>query len=146
MLELNRLPSIEAQLAEWIDLMVARDTLKNLKILPSATLRWKCFEVHCRWTNWRKVTSQEVHALEVARIHIPEGLRERGWFRTFVALLKRMSPTDGIIVEEASQARNPWMRGALCSWGFCELSEGTDWLDLRLLLCRCAQQTAKPGD
>jgi len=76
---LKRLPGIEAQLVEWIDLMEAKDTLKGLPASSSATLKWKGFEVHCRWTNWREVDAQKVHALEVARIRIPEKLRGREW-------------------------------------------------------------------
>lgn len=112
--------------------MVAKDKLTGLPASSSATLRWKGFEVHCRWTRWREVDAQHVHSLEVARIRIPEELRGRGWFRTFISFLKRASPTDGIIVEEAHQASNPWMRDALTSWGFRELSEETYWFDLRL--------------
>lgn len=132
--ELRRLPSIEAQVVEWIDLMVEKDRLAGLKGLPavsSVTMRWRGAEVYCRWTKRREVDTQKVRAFEVANIQIPERLRGRGWFRTFIALLKAVSPTDGIIVEEAHQTSNTWMRDTLTSWGFRELFEETYWFDLR---------------
>jgi len=48
-----------------------------------------------------------------------------------ILLLEKVSPTDGIIIEEAHQTSNPWMRNALTSWGFRELFEETYWFDLR---------------
>lgn len=144
--ELKRLPSIEAQVVEWIDLMVARDTVNEFTLIPSATLRWAGVEVHCRWSKWREVDGQKVRAFEVARINVPEKLRGRGWFRTFISLLKKVSPSDGIIVEEAHQTRNPWMRSALTSWGFRELFKETYWFDMRRPLCRCPHQTTNSED
>lgn len=113
--------------------MVENDRLYSGKELShNIWLKWKGFGVYFRWCRCREIADTKVLSLELANIGIPKPLRGRSWFRTFIALLKKISPTDAIIIEEDSNALNPWMGKTLKSWGFWELSEETYWFELRL--------------
>jgi hypothetical protein len=127
---IERIPSIEAQTMEWINLMVENDRFHSGDELPrNVWLKWKGFEVYVRWTTWREVRGKKVLALDLANIRIPKRFRGRSWFRIYVELLRKISPTDGIVVEEVSDTLNPWMKGALNSWGFKELFTDTYWIE-----------------
>jgi hypothetical protein len=117
---------------EWVDLMSQSDKSPEAsRLFWGKWLEWGGTNVYVRWTHHREIAGRPVFSLDLANIHVAHQLRGRGWFRTFIQLLKKVSPTDGIYIESASHVANPWMRKTLRSWGFDEVFPEDYWFDLR---------------
>lgn len=115
-----RLPSVETQLIEWVSVMSGSE----VDGLRSLWLRRKGFHVYVRWAR-KAIDGREATSLDLANIEIPIGARGRGWFKNFIALMKAISPREGVYIEAAANPANFWMHDALLRWGFVEVGEGS---------------------
>ncbi|NCT68493.1 MAG: hypothetical protein GXC76_12765 [Rhodanobacteraceae bacterium] len=93
-----KLPSVEAQLATWIQ---AVD--QNL-VNRSLTLMRGGFTVYVRKSR-RTLDGSNVTTLDIASINIHERHRGRGWFRAFRSVAESLNPWDATYYECVNNQR-----------------------------------------
>lgn len=107
MREVDRLPSVEAQLFKWFEI----DSRYGIRspFDYSGTNRFlegNGFRLYVRGMRFGYGT-RELWVLALARVELAEPLRSRGWFGVFLDLMWHLMPHDALLAE---QVINPRLR------------------------------------
>ncbi|MBU8977752.1 hypothetical protein JI752_016510 [Lysobacter sp. MMG2] len=107
---LLRLPSVEAQLLAWMQLVETHLVSRCL------TLRRGGFRLYVRRSTWSLPGMGEAAiTLDLANVFLTPALRGRGWFQCLLGLVDATNPWDATLVEAV---HNPRLAQFLRSSGF----------------------------
>jgi hypothetical protein len=84
---LLRLPSLEAQLAAWID------GVDQGLVSRCLHLRRNGFQLYVRKSR-RDIEGMDMTTLDIASLGIPKKLQGRGWFQSFRSIAQALNPWD----------------------------------------------------
>lgn len=87
-----RLPSLEAQLAAWVEAVGRAVVSERLH------LRRNGFRLYVR-RSLREIEGRTIQTLDIAAIEIPKRFRGRGWFRSFRTIAEALNPWDATYYE-----------------------------------------------
>jgi hypothetical protein len=95
---LLRLPSLETQLAAWIDGVDQGIVSRCLHVHRSG------FRLYVRQSD-RDIDERKLTTLDIASLGIPRQLQGRGWFQSFRRITEALNPWDATYYEMAHNQR-----------------------------------------
>lgn len=112
---LKERPSLETQLQRWLDEAVTLER-STREYISGIQLEENGIRVVLR-----QYTNRYLHdCLAICAVDLPQSLKHRGWFKSFLVLCCQLNPWQDVIIEDV---KNPHLHGFCQRNGFAVLDD-----------------------